>query len=138
MTDERHPWRRFERRALIAAVFLALGMSILLLVLPVYSGVSETTSAGSVVSTIAHFRRTLLAVNGPSVLIPLAVPVLISAFPFAFTATRFRETAEVIAACLLLAFVIVAGFSIGVFYAPSAGAMIAAAASGSGAVAREP
>ena len=103
---------------------LALASSALLLILPVYSG-----SGGN---------ATLLQVNGSRVFIPLAIPVVVSLLPI----LSRRRGVCVGAAIVLCAFCVVGGFSIGLFYVPSAVAMIVAgalspASSGGGVAAEE-
>jgi hypothetical protein len=64
------------------------------------------------------------------ILVWLVVPIAIAAVPIALAGSRFRRAATASAAALLLAFSFVAGFSIGLFYLPSALAMLAAAVVG--------
>jgi hypothetical protein len=90
---------------------IALAVSSLLLVVPSY-----TTQWG---------HATMLEVNGPNVLIPLAVPILIAAAPVVFPKRSLRA----VAAIALGAFCLIGGFSIGLFYIPSAVIMAGAAAS---------
>ena len=90
---------------------LALASSALLLVAPVYS----SGSGGN---------ATLLQVNGPRILIPLAIPLVVSLLPM----LSRRRGVCIGAAIVLSAFCIVSGFSIGLFYAPSAVTMIVAGA----------
>lgn len=76
-------------------------------------------------------RQTLLETeNSPDAQIVgvLAFPLLLAGIPLALNRTRFRATARAISAALLLAGSLVAGFSIGLYYLPSALAMIVAAA----------
>jgi hypothetical protein len=89
--------------------WLALTCSGALLVIPAYSGSAS--------------RATLLQVNGSGVLIPLAIPVLFALVPLLFPQTRPVRIGAVLALCV---FAFVAGFSIGVFYLPSAAAMLGA------------
>jgi hypothetical protein len=90
---------------------IALAVSSLLLVVPSY-----TTEWGS---------ATMLDVNGLSVLIPLAVPVLIALTPVVFPKRSLRA----LAAIALGGFCLIGGFSIGLFYIPSAVIMAVAASS---------
>jgi len=89
---------------------LAVASSALLLVVPVYAG-----SGG---------HATLLQVNGSRVFIPLAIPVVVSLLPI----LSRRRGVSIGAAIVLSAFCIVGGFSIGLFYVPSAVTMIVAGA----------
>ena len=79
---------------------LALVASCLLLVLPTYSGWSSE-------SPLVQQHATLLQVNGPRALIPLAIPVLIALIPVLLPKWWVRLVAGVV----LGAFVGVAGFS---------------------------
>jgi hypothetical protein len=119
--------------ALICSFAAALIASCTLLVVPVYSGLAvgaSFTRSGQVVSESAESRRTLLEVSGAPVALPLALPVLCAGFPVLFYRSRRRWLLEATAATLLAAFTLVAGFSIGLFYLPSATAMLVAAAFG--------
>lgn len=78
-------------------------------------------------------RQTLLETeNSPDAQIvgALAFPVLLAGLPLILNWTRLRATARAISGGLLLVGSLVAGFSIGLYYLPSALAMIIAAARG--------
>ncbi len=102
---------------ILAAISFALAVAAsgLLLVLPTYSGWSSE-------SPFVQQHATLLQVNGPRALIALAIPVLIALIPVLLPKWWVRLVAGVV----LGAFVGVAGFSIGLFYAPSAAIMLIA------------
>ncbi len=72
-------------------------VSVLLVIAPVYSS-----------------GRTLVEINGPRVFGVLGIPVVIALGPLAFRQLRFP------AAVAMGAFALLAGFSIGLFYLPSA------------------
>ena len=91
---------------------LALAASTYLLVWPVYSGFHDHQPA----------NMTLVAVNGPSVLIPVMFPVLVAALPLLFR----KQVVRVAAAILIGGFSLVA-LSIGLFYLPAAILMVLAA-----------
>jgi len=81
--------------------------------------------ACSIVLCIAPFYssgHTLIQVNGLNVLIPLAVPVLATLAPMLLP----RFVVRVGFAAILGLFAVLAGFSIGMFYLPSAVLLIAA------------
>jgi hypothetical protein len=80
----------------VASLLAAAVVSLLLLVMPVYSN-----------------GRTLLRVNGPRVFGVLAIPVVIATVPLIFP--KLRVTAAVV----MFVFVLIGGFSIGLFYGPS-------------------
>jgi len=106
---------------LLAALALgsALLASVYFLVVPSYTSVTfSEDSAG--VPTNVESHQTLLQVNGPAVLLPLAVPVLLAAIPHAFAGRRWSGAITSAMAMLLSAFVLVTGFSIGIAYLPSA------------------
>ena len=93
---------------------LAVAVSGLFLVLPIYyAWSSELPSVG---------HATLLQINGPGALIALAIPVLVALVPVILPKWWVRIAAGVV----LAAFVGVGGFSIGLFYAPSAAIMLIA------------
>jgi hypothetical protein len=93
---------------------LTLVVSCLLLVVPVYS-ISSSESP-----SVRH--ATLPDVNGPRVLVALAIPVLITLVPMLVPKYGVR----IIAGLILVAFAVVSGFSIGLFYFPSAIMMLMA------------
>jgi hypothetical protein len=101
----------------LISLLLALGVSCLLLVVPTYTG-----EIGSSDGTVTITHSTLLLVNGVWALVPLSIPVLITLMPVLFPIRGVR----IAAAVFLTAFSIIGGFSIGLFYMPSAGAMIVA------------
>lgn len=102
---------------ILAAISFGLAVTVsgLLLVWPTYSGWSSE-------SPLVEQHATLLQVNGPTALIALAIPVLLALVPVLLPKWWLR----LVAGLVLAAFVVVAGFSIGLFYAPSAFMMIMA------------
>lgn len=107
------------KRLTNVSFFMTLGVSCLLLVVPTYMRQTETNSVSGAVS-VTH--ATLLQVNGPRVLIVLVIPVLITLIPMLARNRGVRIAAAVVLASLALITV----FSIGLFYLPSAGTLIAA------------
>jgi hypothetical protein len=120
---------RYGRRSFNATV-VAFGWSLALVVatflVPVYSGVGESAS-----STFSGVRRvaispSLVGVNGLWVLIPVAVPVVLTVLVWIALhrkCSRGSKQAGVIAwsmVVLLCAFCVVGAFSIGVAIAPVA------------------
>jgi hypothetical protein len=93
---------------------LTLAVSCLLLVMPVYSSWSSESPS------VRH--STLLDVNGPRILIALAIPVLIAMVPVLFPKFWVR----LVAGLALAALAVVAGFTVGLFYFPSAVLMLLA------------
>lgn len=98
--------------ALIAFV-LALVASLVLLFLPVYSTVTTTASG-----TRTEDTATLWAVNGPWILIPLALPVLLTA-AIALARGRGGLVVSMLCTLVLAAFTVLAIASIGMFYLPA-------------------
>jgi len=90
---------------------LALFASCLLLVLPVYS-ISSSES-----NSLRH--ATFICVNGPMVLMALAIRVLIAWVPLLIP----KFSSRMISGVILLAFAVISGFSIGrsIFRAPHNG-----------------
>jgi hypothetical protein len=81
---------------------------------PIYAPVPQSTSA------------TLIEVNGPGVLLVLALPIIFTAIPLALRPSRWHRLAEVAAVVLLAMFVILGVASLGMFFVPAA--LLAAAA----------
>lgn len=98
------------RRWFLAALLLTTAVSALLLLLPL--------SASQVNDQPVH-HRSLLATEGPGVILPLAVPVLVCLVPLLAPARRRRAAAWGSAAVLGVGTVI-SLLSIGVFFIPSA------------------
>ena len=88
------------------AFALALAASLVLLVFPVYTGFRDGELQ----------RATLIQVNGSGVLLPLSFPVLITLLPLVFR----KLPVMVAAAVVMCGFAFISGFSIGMFYMPSA------------------
>ena len=117
--------------AVVAAAFAVFGPT----------GVEETASAPAVVegteeadpSSAVERRRTTTwdqirqGEEDAFVLWVLALPVVVALAAFGLERTRSRRTSRAVAAALLGAFALVTGFSVGLFFLPSAAAMIAAA-----------
>lgn len=121
---------RHEIAAASTSFVTALVVSVALLFVPVYATTIESKSfpsTGGIISNSMGFRRTLLQVNGERILLPLAVPVVTAVLPLLFRRSRGRAVLEASAATLLAAFTVIGGFSIGLLYLPSAGAMLVAA-----------
>jgi hypothetical protein len=109
-----------KTRLAATSLGLAIAAAVFLLVWPVYS-VSVTRGVGIGQRPITSARRaTLLQVNGSWAIIPVMFPVAIAALPVVFR----KQPVRVIAMLLMSAFSIVAGMSVGTFYAPAAILMI--------------
>lgn len=96
---------------------MAAAVSCLLLIVPTYT-TSSTTIAEHPVnrSLVEQGHTTMLLVNGPSVLLALAIPVLIALTPLVFPTRAMHLTAAI----AIAVFCLLGGFSIGLFYIPSA------------------
>jgi hypothetical protein len=123
-------------RVALTSFALALGVSLALLFVPTGTQVTCLASVtgesagvpalppGACRPSVSH--PSLLDVEGPRVVIPLSVPVLIAGLGLGLGRSRFRRMAAMAAGWLLFGFVVVGAFSIGLFYLPSAVAMFLA------------
>lgn len=85
------------------------------------------TAPGGLSGGAAASRETLLEVQGPGVLVILAVPVVISALPLLVRSPGARAGVGWLSAFLVTAFALLGGFSIGLLYLPAAAVLWAAA-----------
>jgi hypothetical protein len=117
---------------------LALVASLILLFVPTGTTSSSFCSVapaptspggtpGSPTCTSSETHPSLVDEQGWGVAIPLSIPVVVAGIPVAVTKTRARRPASIAATSLLLAFTILGAASVGIFYLPSAVAMIVAA-----------
>lgn len=90
-----------------------MAAAIFLLVWPVYSGFDGERSTHS----------TLIHVNGWWVIVPVLFPALIVLVPLLIR----KQTVRIVAAIVMGAFVLISGFSIGLFYLPAGIVMLLAA-----------
>ena len=129
----RRTWAAWLVLLSFALAALAMGF---LLVAPV--GVQERVTqdvvaapAGTPVTTTATVETrylTLVESQGRQVVVTLAVPVMIAGLPLVLGWSRLpRRPTRIIAAVLLVGWVLVTGLSVGLLYAPSALAMLGAA-----------
>ena len=110
------------RKAAVTSLSLAVLASVLIFVLPFYKEQVSLQRPGEP-STVHARHSKLSSVNGLSTYFALAIPVIIAGVPLL---VRFR-TARTISAILLMSYVVIGVASIGLFYFPSAIAMILAA-----------
>jgi hypothetical protein len=113
-----------QRRLLVApalAVLAALGAVFLPLQQTV---VSQSGPGPQQTLELEWAYRSLLQTEGISILLAAGIPVLIALMPLSFAVSRHARRAQIVSAVLLTAFVVVAGFSIGLFYLPAALAAI--------------
>lgn len=110
-------------------LLVAPGLAVLAALAAVFLPVQHTVISRSGPGPL-HFPvletgyRSLLQTEGASILLPAGLPVLIALLPLAFAGTRHARRAEILSAALLGVFVVIAGFSIGLFYLPAALAAI--------------
>jgi hypothetical protein len=103
---------RLATRLVSLSLGLAVAGAIYLLVWPVYSGFHDNQPA----------HATLVAINGPSVLIPVIFPVFVALLPLMFR----KQAVRVVVAILMGGFSLFA-MSIGLVYLPAAILMVLAA-----------
>lgn len=109
------------RKATISFL-LAVLASVLSLTLPMYSRQTSLQRSGAT-GTVEVQRETLSNVNGATIRYVLAVPAILAGVPILL---RFRAV-RIISAVLLTGWMVIGAASIGLFYLPSAVAMILAA-----------
>ena len=99
-----------DSRSAILAVLAATAAAGLLVVLPIYTRVQgdRTTYA------------TLIDVNGRWSILPVLLPVAFTGLPLIIEARLIRVAATL----LLISFVLLSAFSIGLFYVPAAALMV--------------
>ena len=96
--------------AAVAAVFLPIQRTV----------VSQSGPGSKQTLELEWAYRSLLQTEGISILLAAGLPLLIALVPVTLAASRLARRAEVVSAVLLAGFVLVAGFSIGLFYLPAA------------------
>ncbi len=102
-----------KKRLTAISFGLALAAAIFLLVWPVYTGFDGTRET----------HATLLEINGWGAIAAVGFPVVLALLPLIFP----RQAIRIIAAVIMGGFSIIAGFTIGLFYLPSALVMLLAA-----------
>lgn len=112
-----------ENLALNVAILLGLIATLWLLLAPSYSWSSESQTAGGVASSRETGTSTLLDVNGLSALIPVLVPMVLLGAAAVGRRSAARRAITFTAAIVLTAFVMIASFSIGLFFLPAAVAL---------------
>jgi hypothetical protein len=113
------------RRTLLVAPALALLAAMVAVFLPIqHTVVSQSGPGPRHTLELETGYRSLLQTEGASILPVAGLPVLVALLPLAFAASRHARRVEIFSAVLLTSFVIIAGFSIGLFYLPAALAAI--------------
>lgn len=123
--------------AALVALLLTVAAGLFLAFYPVYQGVSATGSSSGV-TTISSERATLVTENGFWMIVVLCLPIVLAALGLLAVARRRRVLAWVLGGALL-GFVVLSGFTIGLFYLPAAIALLLSAglADSSGRLARQ-
>ena len=111
--------------AALIAVLLTFVAGLFLAFYPVYQGVSVTGSSSGVVTSSSE-SATLITENGLWVVVPLCIPIVLAALGLIAVTTRRRTLVWVLGG-VLLGFVVLTGFSIGLFYLPAAIALLLSA-----------
>lgn len=115
---ERHRDSRDIRQVL--AISLAILASSVLLMVPMHTQ-AKVTAGG--LEQVKHL--TLLELVGPSILVPLLIPMVLTALPL-LTRGRARTSVSVVTTAALAGFVLIGSASIGWFYVPALAAAVAA------------
>ena len=108
------------------AVAWAFGAYVVLLWLPMSGWAQSTQTIGGPEIRTAG-RATLAASNGPEVYLTLAIPVLAASLGALPWPAEFRRPAAIAGAVIASAFVVLGMLSVGMFFFPSAIALIALA-----------
>ena len=125
--NEAPSWSAMELGLTWVAVALGAVAAAVLSLLPVYGSRRSVMDSSGTRVTEELRGETLLAVNGIDTLPLLLAPVLLAALPLFRGSAHQRRVRAGMMAVLLLGFTLLAGFSIGLFYVPSALAMLSVA-----------
>jgi thiol:disulfide interchange protein len=106
------------------SVAWALGAYVVLLWLPLYGWAQNTQTVGGPDIRTAG-RATLAAVNGRGVYLTLAIPVVAAVLAALPWPARLRRPTAIACAVIASAFVVLGLMSVGMFFLPSAVALIA-------------
>ena len=121
-----------KRSTLFASLAIAAATSAtgLLTVIPVYASQSCTSSGGETRCTSSS--STLLEETGPTLLLFLAIPILITVLGLVGTLVRWPLFVRWLNAGVFVFLCIITGFSIGLFYIPAALLLLVSVALGDG------
>ena len=111
--------------AALVALLLAFAAGLFLALYPVYQGVSVTGSSSGVV-TSSRESATLITENGLGAVVLLCIPIVLAALGLPAAARR-RRVLVWVPGGVLLGFVVLSGFTIGLFYLPAAIALLLSA-----------
>ena len=114
--------RRYDRRLVLQTVAftLAITASLVLLLIPGYTEVTQSSDGPEQVTT-----STLLETVGPWIFMPLLIPVALTGLPLVFRG-RSQSYVSVAAAIALAIFTVLGALSIGWFYLPATGVALIA------------
>lgn len=113
-------WFDSKRIVQLVAFVSATIAAVIMLILPTYVSVTESSGGGVVRST-----STLLEVNGPGVFVVILAPVVFAGIPLLLRG-RARQPVSIVCAVLLVGFVVVSLASIGIFFLVAALCAVAA------------
>lgn len=122
----RFVWGHMRRRSdlknvrQIIAFSLTIAAALVLLLVPVYSGVQMTSEGPEQVTT-----STLLEIVGPYVFVPLLIPVALTGLPLLMRG-RAQKYASIVTTVALAIFTLIASATIGWFYVPALAAALTA------------
>jgi len=127
------PWTRTASIALAIAAAWSVLLVAAAFVAPAYSTSSgsasmDTTSGATTTTEVTTGSATLVAVNGPGVLVVIALPLVVTLLVALSLATGHRRVGWVLTAILCLVNVL-ALLSVGIFFVPVTLALIVACAS---------
>ncbi|AYG04869.1 hypothetical protein [Gryllotalpicola protaetiae] len=100
--------------AQLIALALAVVAVAAVLFVPSYSIETSSSDHGA-----SYFVVSALVVNGPGMLVPLGIPLLVAVAPVAARGRAWHPV-SITATVLLAAFAVIGAFSIGIFFAPAA------------------
>ena len=124
-TSNRHDRVTPSGWAALVALLLTIVAGLFLAFYPVYQGVSATGSSSGVVTSSSE-SGTLVTENGLWALVPLCIPIVLAALGLIAVARGRRAPVWVLGG-VLLGFVVLSGFTIGLFYLPAAIALLLSA-----------
>ncbi|MFE7408045.1 hypothetical protein [Isoptericola sp. NPDC057559] len=119
------------RVAAVVTLVLALAGFVVAALLPVYSGSTAEMSGDPVTGAAVRTTETtatLAQVNGPGILVVLALPVVVAALPLLARRARGFLALRVTTAVLLVLMTLLGALSVGILFAPAAVAAVVAAA----------
>ena len=116
--------RRYAYWFALAATILA---SLYLLFGPIYSGRSSTYDASGTMVESIQPGQSLWDVNGSRALVAVAIPILLVVAPMLIRDPYYRHHATIGAGVLMWGVVLLGLFSIGMYYAPAAVALLLSA-----------